>query len=250
MKSDNEYKAELALLSHKRKKQLIVLTCVIIGIIIVALTFFKGYTSAKEKYEEKYETVIKELEEEVDRLSDPIVIYEEASKEVDISIINAAIQDIGELATIEYLYTDAGKFEDPAKIFGKEVPFSFTTKSFIAKWDGIIKAGVDIEKVTVEVNETEKEIIVHMPKAEILSHEIEDESIETLDEKNGLFNKLKVEDVREFDIISKEAMEKRAIENGILDKAYENAKVIIYNLINTDVVKELEYTITFEVIEE
>ena len=55
-----------------------------------------------------------------------------------------------------------------------------------------------------------------MPNAEILSHEIDNNSIETLDEKDGLFNPVKVEDVRQFDTVSKDAMEDRAIENGIL----------------------------------
>ena len=246
MKNNAEY--ELALLKSKRRKTIIIVLIVAI-IILTALAimiFSKGYTSAKEKYE----SVIEELEAENARLSDPVAIYEVASKEIDIHLINSEIKDIGELATIEYLYTDAGKFEDPAKLFGKDIPFSFTTKSFIAKWDGSIKAGVDISKVNAEENKDTKEIIVYMPNAKILSHEIDDESVETLDEKNGLFNKLKVDDVREFDAISKDAMEQRAIENGILDKAFENAKEIIYKLIYTDAVKELEYTITFKVIEE
>lgn len=242
MMSDIEH--EVAILKEekvkeqKKKKILIVLMFVAIMIFLVAIIFF---LEAKK---------VKKLEAEIERLSDPIAIYEEASREVDIRLINAEIQDIGELATVEYLYTDASKFEDPAEIFGKDIPFFFTTKSFIAKWDGDIKAGVDISKVTAEVNESSKEIVVHIPKAQILSHQIDDESIETLDEKNGLFNKIKVEDVREFDAISKEAMEQRAIENGILDKAFENAKEIIEKLINTDVVKEQEYTITFQEIEE
>ncbi len=165
---------------------------------------------------------------------------------MNIELITSEIRDIGELATIEYLYTDAGKFEDPAKVFGKEIPFSFTTKSFIAKWDGIIKIGVNVDEITVEVRDYNKEIVVHIPEAVILSHEIDEESIETLDEKNGLFNSIKVDDIREFDAISKEAMEQRAIENGLLDKAYENAKAIIYKLIDTGVVEELGYTITFK----
>lgn len=192
----------------------------------------------------------KELQEEIERLSNPVAVYEMASSEVDIQVINEKIQDIGELATVEYLYTDVGKFEDAAKIFGKDIPISITTKSFIAKWDGSIKVGVDISKVTAEVDESTKEIIVHIPKAKILSHEINDESIETLDEKNGLFNKLKVEDVRKFDAISKDAMEQKVIKNGILDEAFENAKEIIYKLIDTDVVEDLEYVITFKVIED
>nr|WP_300848729.1 DUF4230 domain-containing protein [uncultured Acetatifactor sp.] len=231
----------------KKKSRKYVALIVVVAILVIALgIFYKGYSSAKEKYE----ATIKQLEEEVDRLSEPVAVYEEAAQEIDIAVINAEIRDIGELATIEYLYTDAGKFEDPAELFGKEIPFSFTTKSFIAKWDGSIKAGVDISKVTAEVNESEKKIVVHIPKAEILSHEVDDESIETLDEKDGLFNKLKIDDIRAFDANSKDAMEKRAIENGLLDKALENAKAIIRKLIDNDIVKELEYDITFEVIEE
>ncbi len=43
-------------------------------------------------------------------------------------------------------------------------------------------------------------------------------------------------------------MEERAIENGLLDKAFENAKEIIEKLINNDIVQEQGYTIKFEVI--
>lgn len=214
----------------------------VIVIVVVATIFFKGYSSAKEKYED----TITQLEAEVDRLSDPIAVYEEASREIDINVVNVEIQEIGELATLEYLYTDAGKFEDPKQLFGKDVPF--TTKSFIAKWDGIIKAGVDISQVTAEVDSNSKEVVVHIPKAEILSHEIDSESVETLDQKNGLFNPVSVEDVREFDAKSKEKMENRAIENGILDKAFENAESIIEKLIDP-MIQEFEYTVRFEVIE-
>lgn len=214
----------------------------VIVIVVVATIFVKGYSSAKEKYED----TITQLEAEVDRLSDPIAVYEEASREIDINVVNVEIQEIGELATLEYLYTDAGKFEDPKQLFGKDVPF--TTKSFIAKWDGIIKAGVDISQVTAEVDSNSKEVVVHIPKAEILSHEIDSESVETLNQKNGLFNPVSVEDVREFDAESKEKMENRAIENGILDKAFENAESIIEKLIDP-MIQEFEYTVRFEVIE-
>lgn len=224
----------------KLKSRFIMIVIIAVVALIAALSLsLKGYMSAAEQYQ----STIKELEEENERLSDPIVQYEVASKEVNIELITSEIRDIGELATIEYLYTDAGKFEDPAKLFGKEVPFSFTTKSFIAKWDGIIKAGVNVDEIEVEIDEFNKEIIVHIPEAEILSHEIDEESIQTLDEKNGLFNPIKVDDIREFDVINKEAMEQKAIDKGLLDKAYENAKTIIYKLIDTGVVEELEYSI-------
>lgn len=233
---------ELVVFERKKRKLMVLVVVAVVIIVSIIVIFFKGYSSATKKYKEE----ISKLEAEVERLSDPIVQNEVASREVTIDLIKSEIEDIGELATVEYYYTDAGKFEDAAKIFGKDLPFSFTTKSFIAKWDGIIKAGVKIDKIIVEINDDAQEIIIHMPPAEILSHEIEDDSIETLDEKNGLFNPVKVDDVREFDGISKSAMEERAIENGVLDRAYENAKGIIEKFVNNDIVQESEYKVKFE----
>lgn len=228
----------------KHKVKIIGTIIVLLAIgIIIAVIFKQGYNKASEKYE----NIIKELEEENEQLSEPTAKYEIASKEINIDLINSEIQNIGELATIEYLYTDAAKFEDAPTLFGQDIPF--TTKSFIVKWDGIIKSGVKVDEIKVELNNNKKEIVVHIPKSEILSHEIDSDSIETLDEKNGFFNPIKIDDVRELDAIGKEAMEKRAVENGILEKAFENAKEIIYKLVNTDLVKEQEYNIIFKEME-
>lgn len=241
MSGEGERKLSLVV-SHKR--QLMRIIIIAAGVLaVVGFVFYKGYTSAAEKFEKRIEELVNENAD----LQDEIKVYTELDKEIDIALINSEIQEIGELATIEYLYTDVGKFEDPKQLFGKNIPF--TTKSFIAKWDGTIKAGIDISKIEVRENGVKKEICILIPEAEILSHEIDNESIETLDEKDGLFNPIKIEDVREFDAKSKEAMEQRAIENGILEKAVENAKDIIYNLVYTEAISKAKYSIVFEVIE-
>lgn len=241
----NEEKHEK--MSIKKYIKKVIFSPLFISLLVVLLLmswlFYRGYSEAKERYEQE----IHELKEQVKYLSNPTAKYTIATKKVSLDLINSEIKDIGELATIEYLYTNAGKFENLNQLFGINVPF--TTKSFIAKWDGVIKAGVEVNKIKVEINDSNKEIIIYMPKSAILSHEIKKESIETLDEKDGLFNTIKVDDVREFDKVSKEEMEERAIENGILNKASENAKNIIEKLINTDVVKEQGYVISFKTIE-
>ena len=240
---DNEQINEIIVL-NRYKRKLIKFAIIAVVMIVVLLTiFFKGYSNATEKYE----AIVKELQDKIDNLSDPTVTYTLATKEVTIDLIKSEIQDIAEMATIEYLYTDAGKYENPKQLFGVNVPF--TTKSFIAKWDGEIKAGIKLDKIIVEVKDANKEIIIHMPKSEIISHEIDNESIETLDEKDGLFNPVKVDDVRNFDKIIKEEMEARAIENGLLIKASKNATEIIEKLINNDVVQEQGYVINFKTIE-
>lgn len=238
----NEQKNELSVLFKRKVTKMIIIAVIIL--IPVLVIFFKGYSNATAKYEK----IIVDLQAEIDRLSDPLVCYVDATREVRIDLIESKITEIAELATIEYSYTNAGKFESPKQLFGQDIPF--TTKSFVAKWDGTIKAGIKADKIKVKLNKKTKEIIISMPKAEILSHEIDEDSIKTLDEQDGLFNPVKVKDVRDFDAKSKKEMEERATENGILDKAFENAKVIIENLINNKVLQEEGYSLKFEEIQE
>ena len=238
----DEQKKELSSFVKRKKTKIIIIGVVIL--ILLLVIFFKGYSSATVKYKNK----IEEQQKQIAELSDQVIRYTKLTKEVSIDLIESQIINVAELATIEYLYTDAGKFESPKQLFGQDIPF--TTKSFIAKWDGSIKAGIKADKIQVKLNKKTKEIIISMPKAEILSHEIDKNGIETLDEQDGLFNPVRVDDVRNFDAESQEEMEKRAIENGILDKAFENAKVIIEKLINNEILKEQGYTLKFEEIQE
>lgn len=229
----------------KHKKSLLKLGFLLVILLII---FFTGRSSASEKYEDTVADLKQQVSDLEQQMEEAAITWEEQpAKEITIDLIESEIKDIGELVTIEYLYTDAGKFEDVKQAWGVNIPF--TSKSFITKWDGVIKAGIDVEQILIEINETEKEILIHMPKAKILSHEIDDDSIEVLDEKDGLFNKVTVQNTVEFETESKQAMEQRAIENGILDKAFENAKHIIEKLVNNDVVQEQGYTITFEMVE-
>lgn len=241
MSRENERKLSLDIGYRKKLVRTVIVFSIILA--VVGVIFFKGYSNAADKYE----AIIEELQLKISELEDQIMIYVKVDEEINLSLINSEIQDIGELATVEYLYTDVGKFEDPKQLFGKNIPF--TTKSFIVKWDGVIKAGIDISKIEIEENKMKKEILIRIPEAEILSHEIDDESIETLDEKDGLFNPIKIDDVRTFDANTKDAMEQRAIENGLLERALANAKDIIYNIVHTDVVEKKEYSIVFEIIE-
>lgn len=182
-------------------------------------------------------------------LKDTPLVVNPITTEISLDTIKSKMSNIGELTSQEFLYTNAGKFSDPKEIGNITLPFAFTTKSFVAKWDGSIKAGINLADVSIATNETAKQIIVKMPKAKILSHEIDSESFEAFDEKNGLFNPIKIDDYKKFETTCKAEMEERALGNGILEKATENAQNIIRNIINTDVVAKQEYEIVFEVME-
>lgn len=218
---------------YRLRKKLITFGVIAIAFILaVSAAWIAGRVQAKQKSEERIAQLIAEVEAKENELQELInapIVVSPVAPEISLDIIYSEIQNIGELASVEYMFTDAARYSDSKQI--KEWNIPFTEKSFILKWDGSIKAGIKLDGVVIDVDEDEGKLLVHVPKAEILSYEVDDESVEILDEKNNIFNKLSVDDKIEFDAKTKEAMIERAIENGLLEKAQANAEDILYRLL-------------------
>lgn len=67
-------------------------------------------------------------------------------------------------------------------------------------------------------------VTISLPPARILSHQIEEDSIEVFDEKTSIFNPFTVEDFSSFQADQKAEMERKALERGLLEQAAEKAE--------------------------
>ena len=203
----------------------------IAALVLILVATFSGI-SASKRVDKRYQTTVQEYEDQIKSLEDEhnqmVRTYTNVSTEVDLNLLNMKISEVAELATVEYRYTDAGRFSDGRDFLGFEIPW--LKKSFTAKWEGIIKAGIDMNQVTFTADESSHTLTIALPPARILSHEILNDSIETLDETKNIFNPISVTDVRKFDAASKTEMEKRAEESGLLAQARENAENVISRL--------------------
>ena len=130
----------------------------------------------------------------------------EGNTEMSAVVLENRLTEISELATITYSYTNMAEFENSRDFYGVKLPF--TTKSFIITYDGEINAGVDLSKAEVSVRGTR--VNITLPEAEILSHQIDEDSIEVFDETTSIFNPLKVEDYQAFNKDQKKKMEEKA----------------------------------------
>lgn len=139
--------------------------------------------------------------------------------ELDAVVLENRLSAISELASVSWSYTNMAQFESSSEFYGVTLPF--TTKKFILTYDGEIKAGVDLAKAQVSVSGTE--VTVRLPDPEILSHQIDEGSVEVFDEKTSIFNPFTVEDFTAFQADQKQAMEDRALAKGLLREAGEKA---------------------------
>ena len=231
----------------KAKRKLITIAVVLVLVLLtVGAAWLSGRRQAKENAEAEIaelKAMIEEQDEKIQELIETPIVVSPVNPEIKLDIIYSEIKSISELATMEYLFTDAAEFSDSRQIKTWNIPF--TEKSFILKWDGVINAGVKLDLVTIEVNQDEKKITVSVPTAEILSYQIDTESVEILDEKDNIFNKISVDDKIKFDAATEEAMKQRAIENGLLEKAQANAEDILLRLLQANPAIGTEYTIEF-----
>lgn len=160
-------------------------------------------------------------------------------------LLSQQIQVISELASVEYNYTNMGKYENQATFYGWKVPF--TTKSFILSYDGKIKAGIDMS--LVEVHMSGKNINISIPEAKILSHEIDEKSIEVFDETKNIFNQISITDYNQFAIDQKESMENKAKEKGLLEEAQNKAQETIKTFVESMYSSDDEYKIEIKMAE-
>lgn len=145
----------------------------------------------------------------------------------DAAMIMEEIQEIGELATMEYCYTNVGTLDASKKLFKTEVDIPLTKKTVVMTMDGVLKVGVDVNDIKIDCDEATKTITIKLPKVQMFSDELDENSIRIYDEKGGMFNKVTMEDSSALRSQIKERAEQNAIANGVYDQARTNAETIL-----------------------
>ena len=136
------------------------------------------------------------------------------------------IVPIQELALIKYNYSGVIGYKDFLKILKINVPL--TEKSFLLKYNGYIKAGVDFENIKVVVSG--KDVHISLPKARILDTMIDEKSIRVYNESMNAFNPLTIADYNKAIMKEKETMVNDAILQGILKDATKQAEVVLTSI--------------------
>ena len=139
--------------------------------------------------------------------------------------VRLGLKDMGELATQAGYFTNVQVLEDSKQLFGHNVPL--TKSKYIFSYDGIIKAGFDFQELEMQVNEITRTIHVTLPEAKILNCEIDENSLQIYDATQSIFTPLSITDINESMIELKETVKTDAVNNGILENARENAKLLI-----------------------
>jgi len=182
----------------KRWKRNTIVFLLIIAIIIISVFYFK------HSFKNKVELLSNTIEEQLSKIL--------------------------ELSTVKYNYTNVVSYKNNKQLSGLNLPF--TNKSFLIKYDGYIKAGVDLNTVETEVIDT-KTVKMTLDKPEIFDNVIMEDEVYIYDERDSVFNKLSFEDLYEVLVDEKQKMEKEVIKKGLLNDAEKNTKEVLISLLKS-----------------
>ncbi len=224
--------------------------CLLCIVIVVMAAFLKQNLMQIENMSplfDAYEEHIQKLEDEIKQIK---IMHEKQMNEKDATIDEkekiiqeliaqipiyetetfvAQLKLICEIATAEQIVYDTVTMSTP----GKVAPI--TTKEISMLFAASVKAGINLTDYSFEekISITDETITLAIPKASILSSDIEETSIKFYDKKNGFLNRIDEEDVLNIQKEAKKILDEKISKDPLYVQLLERAEREAEYLINS-----------------
>ena len=152
------------------------------------------------------------------------LMWKEEEPSVSSEYIKGKLEKSSELTTAELTYTGMTKYKDSG------IPF-LTKGGFTMVYRAKARAGIELDKVDVQVDETNKVVHLTIPKAKALDVKIDPAEIQYFDEKFVLINVNEKEDANKAQELAEESAMKEIKNMGVLELADNQAEAVVKGLL-------------------
>jgi hypothetical protein len=151
---------------------------------------------------------------------------------VDQRVIESKLVDISELTTNKYEYSNVIVIKGNKEKFGIDIPLSKSLQ--IVRYQGSIKAGIDIKDVKIEKVATENgenKFVVTIPQAKIIDNIVDTNKTTVEDVQEGILAGSMTQEIINAINESKGSVEKKIIAEGFLEKSNQRIEKLIKSFI-------------------
>ena len=219
---------------NKKQKKLITYIAINSVLVIAIIVFVVKIISGKDKESDVMSQIDAPMQTE------KLYAGEEVKEVVTINtkVIEDGLREMGTLITQEYYFTQVEEYTNTEKFWIFD-----STASFTYSYDGVVAAGIDCSQITVVKDDEKKVITITIPKAEITSVTIDNDSFKKYEEKNGLWNKVTTDKFNDSMAAFKETAKNNAVAKGLLENADKSAEQMIVSFaksVSTDAEYKIE----------
>lgn len=155
-------------------------------------------------------------------------------------------KNIGELVTQTAFVKEIEDSSKNRTLFNSiNIPFTESRKIFSYMVE--VDASINFEEITYEINNDDKIIKFKLPHSKVYKSTLDENSFYSYLDSESIFTNINDKEANELRKMIKANAEKDALDNGLLEKADVNGKIIIENLVRTND-KYKDYKVEFEYI--
>ena len=155
-------------------------------------------------------------------------------------------KNVGELVTQTAFVKEIEDSRKNRTLFNSiNIPFTESRKIFSYMVN--VDASINFEEITYEIKEGDKIIKIRLPHSKVYKTNIDENSFYSYLDSESIFTNINDKEANELRKMIKADAEKDAIDNGLLEKADANGKIIIENMVRTND-KFKDYKVEFEYI--
>lgn len=147
------------------------------------------------------------------------VIHNDKQK-IDTDYLLATIQESSELTTAKLSYTGLSEFTDSGIAFINRADFKMI-------YHATARIGIDVKKIRVESDDSQKIIYVDIPKAEVQDVKVDASTIKYYDEKFALFNVNEKEDGNQAIALAEQEAKAEIGKMGCLKMADDQSATLV-----------------------
>jgi len=146
------------------------------------------------------------------------------------TVLDFGFNDVGELVTQEWYGRILEDSSKDRKAF-KKISIPFTTSRIIFSLDVEVLAGIDFKEIEYEISADQSKIEVTLPKAQIYKYYQVPKTFKSYLDDESIFTNIDSTEKHKLEDAVVEKGKKQALEAGLLEKADNNAKVIVEQMI-------------------
>lgn len=137
---------------------------------------------------------------------------------------------IAELKTSSELVTATVNFKGYSEYTDEGIPI-INSGDFVMVYHATVKAGIDVKKVKIAVDNSNKTVNIFVPSAEIMDVKVDSKSVKYYNTQFALFNTDEKEDAADAISKAEEQAQEDALGTGILELADQQSKTLIKGIL-------------------
>lgn len=168
-------------------------------------------------------------------LIDASPLFETATnKSSETALLREQLVDMSELTTLKYEYSNVIISRTDKSFSFFDLPdFKYAEAIRLIEYSGYLKAGTDLAKMELDIDEASNTASVSLPKSQILDNVVETEQMTVEDVKGTIFSDYPTQTVIDEINTHKKQLEEEKISQGLLEEADANAQSFVTSVLKS-----------------